>query len=239
MNLEFEHIKALLPKGARRNLTQGTVDAINNLTSEDGELFGDAYKENFVSYIGVLKTGRFKINDYMSAVKYVSYKLMEHTNIDSYIMTFPDRFARLKHKHNNLSDEDLRVEIGNFVAAYNKNELVNKILEQSMIPPHILNVPMFQQALNVSCELMLNASSEMVRITAAKTILDATKAPETSKIEIDLNLKESDAIVDLRRATQELVSQQKLALSSGVSNPKEIAESIVVIDAEIETIDAD
>ena len=51
-------------------------------------------------------------------------------------------------------------DISSFVTSYNKNKLVNLILEQSMIPSWVLNQDMYQKALNVQCELMLTANSE-------------------------------------------------------------------------------
>jgi len=52
-------------------------------------------------------------------------------------------------------------------------------------------------------------------------------------MELDIGTKENDAIAELREVTQKLARQQRLAIESGVSSPKEIAHSRVV-DVEVE-----
>lgn len=54
-----------------------------------------------------------------------------------------------------------------YISAYHKSKLVNLIFEQTLIPIHILNAPLLQQAINVQAELMLTANSEKVRSDAA------------------------------------------------------------------------
>ena len=65
------------------------------------------------------------------------------------------------------------------MTSYNKNKLVNLILEQSMIPSWVLNQDMYQKALNVQCELMLTANSEKVS-DAANSILTHLKPPQSN-----------------------------------------------------------
>ena len=237
VDMTLEQIKAVLPKNSRKIVTQETVDILNNLTGADGEDFASTYRDNFLSYSKVLTSGEFKTDDYIYAVKYVSYKLMDHSNIDAYMMTFPERYARVmaKYAHTGTPEQIRDSKMSMYVSAYNKNMLVNRILEQTLIPTHVLNAPLYQQALNVQVGLMLTARSEMVRSTAANAVLIATKPPETSKIELDINVKESSAIADLREVTQKLAAQHQLSIRSGATTTKEIgATSLHVIDAEID-----
>ena len=85
-------LKQALPKNLQGNATQELVDKINNIVSDPEA--ADIVKENFISYSKVLSEGKFKTEDYLSAVVYVSYKLMGYNNQDAYARAFPDRWKR-------------------------------------------------------------------------------------------------------------------------------------------------
>src|SRR4051812_25397190 len=119
-------LKAVLPRNLQGAASQELVDKIND-AAQDPEI-AELIKENFISYTKVLAEGKFKTEDYLSAVAYVSYKLMGYNNQDAYAKTFPVRWQR--HALLGTSSKDISA----YVAAYNKNKLVNLILEQSLIP---------------------------------------------------------------------------------------------------------
>jgi hypothetical protein len=221
--IEYNAFKDLVPKTQRGLITPEFVDKLNEWNT-DPKLV-DSFKENLLSYTGVLKDGKYKIEDYVYAVKYVSYKLLGSSDIDAYAITFPDRYQR-------LSDEGLdRNGISPYAAAYKKNKLVNAIIEQTLVPSHVLNAPLHQEALNELAYIMCNGKSEMARVNAATAILAATKQPEKTKIELDISVNNKDAISELRRATEELASAQLESIKAGVS-VKVVAESRIT-DAEI------
>jgi hypothetical protein len=91
---------------------------------------------------------------------------------------------------------------------------------------------MYQQALNVQADLMMNAKSEKVRSEAANSILTQLKPPEKKQLEIDIGIKEDSAIADLRASTLELVEQQKAMIRDGVS-VQQIAHTPLITEAEI------
>ncbi len=232
-----EELEDSLPKGIKLKIEEDFVDVFNAaLTGIDSDLV-DNFRNNFVSYSSILEDGKYKIEDYLNAVRYASFKLMGHTNRDSYKMTFPDRFSRLMAKYEALGFDPKFIwdyKISPHVVSYNKNSLVNKIMEQSMIPTHVLNQDMYQEALNTQAVLMKTARSEMVRSTAANSILTQLRPPEVSKMEIDVSVKESDAIKDLRTITQELSIAQQKAIASGAASSHEIAESKIITEVIID-----
>ena len=221
----FDQLKKVLPKTLQRNLTQEMVDKFNGVICNEHER--DMYRENLLSYTGVMKEGKYKIQSYMEAVRYVSHKLLGDTNIAAYIKCFPERHAKMV--ANKLPDKD----IASAIHAYNKNQLVNKILEQTLIPSHVLNADLYQKALNTQAALMIGANSEKVRCDAANSLLQHLKAPEVQKIELDIGLKEDSAVNALRQTTLELVAQQKKMIQAGAMTVEQIAHSKVVpVDAE-------
>ena len=228
--LTEEQFKRVLPKHVKVKVTKQMVDTINSIT--DDPIVAEQYRDNLLSFTSVMQDGKFKISSYIDAVRYVSFKLMGASNIEAYTKTFPDRFQRL------IAEGQDDKAISSYVAAYNKNILVNKVLEQTLIPVHVLNMHTYQEAINVQATLMKTANSEKVRTDAANSILTQLKPPETKKIELDIGMKQDKTIEELRQATMELVEMQKAKLVSGDMSPKEIAHSSLfnqnnISDAEI------
>jgi ABC-type glycerol-3-phosphate transport system substrate-binding protein len=166
--------------------------------------------------------GKFKVSNYIEAVKYVSHKLMGCTNIDAYSRTFPDKMARFAAQ--GVSSKD----IASYVTAYNKSKLVNLIMEQTLVPMWVLNQDLYQRALNVQAELMVSANSEKVRSDAANSLLTHLKQPETQKVELNVGMKEDNSISALREATLALVAQQKQALLAGAMTAQDVAHTKVI-----------
>ena len=226
--LTIEQFKQALPDKVKKSVNQELMDQINT-TLADPELY-ESYRDNLVSYTSVMADGRFKISNYIEAVKYVSHKLMGCTNIDAYVKTFPDKYARF------LAQGVVAKDIASYVTAYNKSKLVNLIFEQTLIPHYVLNQDLYQKALNVQAELMTTANSEKVRCDAANSLLTHLKMPETQKVELDLNIKEDGSIAALRATTLELARMQRLMVESGAMNAQEIAHGKLVIDAEFSEV---
>lgn len=220
MTMTSEQFKSALPLQLRNAVTPEVMQAINQTLScpESMELF----KENLLSYASVLVEGRFKMTNYINAIKYVSFKLLGSTNISAYTKTFPDKVAGFKAR--GVTDKD----ISSYVSAYHKSKLVNLIMEQTLIPVHVLNAPLYQQAINTQASLMLYAKSEKVRCDAADSLMKQLKPPETKKVELDIGLQTDRTLDTLRATTMELVAQQKKLIRQGTPI-KEIAEGALII----------
>ena len=223
--LTMEQFQRVLPKSVRKTLNVKLLDGINKVLTDP--LIKESYRENLLSYTNVLNTGPYKIESYINAVRYVSFKLLGSTNMDAYIRTFPDRYQRL------ISDPVSKGYIAQYVSAYNKNKLVNLVFEQTLIPVHILNADIHQKAINVQADLMLNAMSEKVRTDAANSLLNHLKMPETQKIELNIGMKEDKSINELRDSTMALVAQQRQMLEAGAMTAKDVAHSKLLIEGEI------
>lgn len=226
--LTVDQFKLALPDKVKKSVSQELIDQVNQ-TLSDPEMF-EAYRDNLLSYTRVMADGRFKVSEYVNAVKYVSHKLMGATNIEAYTKTFPDKYNRFV--ANGVQAKD----IASYVTAYNKSKLVNLIFEQTLIPIHVLNQDLVQQALNQQAYLMIHAKSEKVQTDAANSLLTHLKMPEKTKVELDVNIKEDSSIAALRRATMELAQQQRLAMGAGAMTAQQAAHSRItgldVVDVE-------
>lgn len=220
--LTMEQFRHALPDQMKKTVNQELVDRVNGLLAHP-ELF-EEYRDNFLSYASVMKDGKFKMDDYINAVKYVSHKLRGATNIDAYVRTFPQKYQDFLRR--GVSSKD----IASYVTSYNKGKLVNLIYEQTVVPTWVLNQDLFQQALNTQAELMLTAKSEKVRSDAANSLLTHLKQPETNKIQLDIGVKQDDSIDQLQRVVQELAAQQRDAIRAGIATAQDIAHSKIIRD---------
>lgn len=218
--LTIEQFQEALPEKMKKSVNKEIIDQINK-TLSDPELY-EQYRDNLLSYTRVMQDGKFKITQYLDAVKYVGFKLMGMTNQEAYSRAFPEKMARFMLQ--NVAAKD----IASYVTAYNKSKLVTLLYEQTMIPTSILNQDLFQKALNVQAELMMTANSEKVRCDAANSLISALKPPETKKVELNVGMKEDQSISSLREATLELVAQQKQMLQTGLMNAQQVAHSKVI-----------
>jgi hypothetical protein len=118
--------------------------------------------------------------------------------------------------------------MSSFSSAYNKTKLVTVVTEQTLIPTHILNADLFQEAINTQAELMRSANSEKVRSDAANSLMVQLRPPENKKIELDIGIKESTTISELRETTRLLAEEQSRIISAGLVSALDIANSKVI-----------
>ena len=212
--LTVEDVVKALPANMKSAATQELTDKLNNIVNDP--LAGEHIRENFVNYIGVLKDGRFKTEDYLNAVTYVSFKIMGMSNQQAYEHTFPDRMNKL------IAAGATKKDISAYVSIYNKGKLVNLIYEQTMIPTWVLNQDAFQKAINTQVELMTTSSSDLVRTQAANSVLTHLKKPEVKEFQISMETKENSGMKELMGTLEQLALQQQKMISSGVPT-REIA----------------
>jgi hypothetical protein len=225
-HISVEDFRAALPKVLQKSVNQEVIDLVNDVVAEPE--FIENFRDNLVGYHNILTQGKFRLSNYVEAVKYVSHKLMGTSNIDSYRRAFPQKIADFKSR--NISEKD----IATYVYAYNKSKLVNLIMAQSLIPTHVLNADVYQEAINIQLELARYANSEKVRSDAANSLLVQLRPPETKKIELDIAVKGDESVLtSLRETTMELVRQQKLALQSGAINAEAAAGQRLIIEGEL------
>lgn len=229
-NLTLDQFKAALPARMRKNIDPAIMNKVNQVIAEP--TLRESYRENLLNYTGVIAEGKYKIDGYIDAVKFVSCKLLGATDMKAWIATFPKRYQH----YVDINSEPKH--ISSVVNAYKRGVLVNKILEQTLIPTHIINADLYQKAINQLAHLMINSRSEKVQSDSAAKLLDALKIPETTKIELDITTKEDNSIQELRETTLALVAQQRKMLDAGVMTAQQIAHSkLIVVDGEAEVIE--
>jgi len=217
-----EEFKEAMPAHVRKNISPELLHQINTVIS-DTEVAA-VFKENVVGLSTVMREGKFKLESYLHAVKFVSHKLLGDTHIAAWSKTFPNRYNAA------VKRGDTRSEMAAVASRYASSKLVILLMGQTIVPTHILNAPLYQQALNVQADLMMHAKSEKVRCDAASNLLATLKPPEAKKIELDIGVKEDQTIQQLRETTMELARQQRRMIESGAASARSIAEAKLVTD---------
>ena len=217
--LPIETVKKLVPKSQRGLITQDFLDKIE--ASVQNSLIAEEFKNNFITYLNVLSTGKYKMEDYISAVKYVSFKLLGYSNVDAYAATFPDRYERLKREG--------QEQIEAFASMYNKNKLVMQIYEQTIVPTYVLNAPLHQEALNELAKMIKDPSVRgMTKVKACEAILQHTKQPEIVKGELTIGIEQQDTISELRDVVEQLAEVNRLSITKNIKSIKEVAEAKII-----------
>lgn len=225
--LTKDDVRRALPAHLKNHASDGLVDALNNIPLD--EQVADSIRDNFISYTNVLKDSRYKIEDYMNAVAYVTFRMMGYNNQESYARTFPERYAKLSAR--GISSKDL----SSFVANYNKTKLVTAILEQAMIPVWLLNADVMQKAINHQMYLMENAKSEMVQMQAAKSLMETLKKPESKDINLNIGVQEDESLEALKAMMGQLAERQVAIIESGASTDSVAKQKLLtnIEDAEV------
>lgn len=220
-----EMVQSYLPRGIRANVTDGLVKRLNALTTEP-ELEKEI-KDNFLSFTSVLQEGKFKLEDYLNAVAYVTFKLRGYNNREAWKRTFPDKWQEYYFNQK----KDMK-EIDSIIVSYSKGKLVNLILEQTLIPVWLYNQDAYQEAINTQVRLMRTAQSERVQMMAADSLLNHLKKPETAiDNRVNININATSIIDDLRENIKKLAETQQGLIKAGVT-AKEVAEKGLIVDAE-------
>lgn len=212
--LDVPTVAKVMPPELRKAVTPDLIDKINNISTDPQ--VAEMVRENFMSYTRVLGEGKFKTEDYVYAVKYITHKLLGDSNQDAYIKTFPDRYRDMLTSGKNAK------EISAMVSAYNKGKLVNLILEQTLVPMWVLNQDVYQKAINTQAELMATAQSELVRTQAANSILTHLAKPKDAVPLVAVQVNNTSGINELRASLAALAQQQQDLIRAGVS-PTQIA----------------
>lgn len=221
--LTLDLVARALPPNLKKSATQSLVDQLNNVSTDP--VIAEQIRDNFLSYTKVLQEGRFKAEDYLNAVMFVSHKLMGYSNKDSYFKTFPQRHQALIAKG---ADEQ---EISAYVSMYAKGKLVNLILEQTLVPSWVLNQDLYQKAINRLATEMTTAQSAMVRVQAATALVTHLTKPKEAGPLVNIDMRETSGVNELRTMLSSLAKQQKELIEKGVST-KSIA-SQALVEAEV------
>jgi len=224
--LDRDIFEKIVPKRFKSMITDELIDELNNVI-KDKEI-AELYRENLLKYSSLLRTNGCRLDSYLNAIKFVTYKSIGDNNLQAYIKTFPDRYKQM------MDDGKADNYINAIVSAYVKGEMVQNIIAKTMIPMHVLGRDLHIEALEHSANMMYNAKSEMVKQKAAETVLKYTQAPEESKVEIDLSVKDQKNIVDRYEEALKFAAEKQLEMINKGFDAKDVANIKLIDVKEVE-----
>lgn len=208
-------VEKALPATLKNAVTPELIARLNSVTMD--QVVAEQVRDNFISYTGVLRDGKFRTEDYLNAVTFVSYRLMNHTNKEAYCKTFPDRYTQL------MRDGRSEKEIAAYVSAYSKNKLVNLIMEQSLVPTWVLNQDLFQKALNTQAEIMSDPNVlARDRVAAANSILTHLQKPKEAGPLVNIDMRENSGMNELKATLSSLAQEQRKLIENGHVTAKDM-----------------
>lgn len=203
-----EEVALALPTNLKSVATQEIADYINNISGDP--LIAEQIRNNFVSYASVMKEGKHSTKQYMEAVTYATFKLMNYTNNEAYARTFPQRYQSM------VANGKTPKEISSFVHAYNKGKLVNQIMEQTLVPMWVLNQPYFQEAILTQVDLMRNSGSDKVRSDAANSLLTHLAKPKDTAPLVQIDMRDT-GLNAMKEQILLLAQAQRGAIENGTT----------------------
>ena len=210
-----EEIQKRLP--SRKNaITDEIVDIINKSQTEP-EFQGESLLQTATTYEKVMQQNRVGIKEYLNALRFCAYLISMDDNITkAYRKTFADRDFVLDRLDADVGSVGYN-ELTSAASRYRRSKLVVDILTVSQIPLDLMFTGARYKAVMVLADIMETSRYDRDRINAADKLLTHT-ASKDIKIDLDIGVKESSAVVSLQNQLAELAARQKLMLETGATD---------------------
>ena len=196
-----------LALGSRRSWATDDLLMTLNSIEMDG---ADFVRENWLTHAAILREGNHTLEQYTTAVKYVSLKQMGHSNQSAYSIALADRYQRM------VAEGFDEKRMSSSIAAYHKGALVQRILSQSTIPLYMLYQDEAHKAIKTLVQIMTEPDASFkTRAEAADKLLTHIKRPEAAKIELDVTHRQVDGMQELQVMMREVAARQLNAIASG------------------------
>lgn len=222
----IEELKQLVPTQFRKTLDQSFVDLVNSFVEDEAR---EAYLRDLVTYVSVLNEGKFKLKDYFNAIKFVGFRALGKTQVEAYVLTFPDRYK------GHMARGTPMEYIAQYASQYAKSMLVTKLTQQQLIPTHLAYQHVFAEAIQTQVSLMRDPKvSPKVRSDAAAHLMKTLAPPVDAKVQLEIGAKTSNALDDIYNQLSDIAKAQQQQIVNGSASAKDVAEATinVVIDGE-------
>ena len=218
--LTLDEVKKLIPSNYRGIITPKLVDNINETLLASST--GSDLKEHIVGFADVLADGRYSIQQYVSAVQYVHFRLMEFSAVKAY-----------RKSHNASYQKWVKVEklnkkqIKGRVSSYNRGKLVQSLFAQCMIPAHQLFQDYYYKAIKRQSELMTDPNGIVAQRAADSLMTHLAPPPETEGV-LDVGSAGAGIVKELFANFALLADKQSKAIEKGEVTPKELIQANLV-----------
>lgn len=230
-----DELKKIFPK-KKESITEELVDIIND-ANNNPFFSGDEFLSTVITYKDVLEKNKASIKDYLTAIRFCAYLESEDFNLTEAFIKSHSHTEFVQKKMNSPTNSSEYKQLTNAASRYRKRPIVVQILTQSQLGLHLMFQGELYRAINVLSDIMVNGRSEMARVAAAKEILANVKAPETTKIELDIGLRNENAMESLNAQLAQFAMESYKQLKNGQTDLKQlgsmkIEEEVIDVDTE-------
>lgn len=233
--LTVERLKELFPK-KKESITPEIVNIINE-ANNNPFFSNDEFLDTIITYKDIMEKNKSSLKDYLCAIKFCAYLESEDYNLTEAYKKSHAHTDFVKERLNAPSNSSKYRELTNAASRYRKRPLVVQILTQSQLGLYLMFQGETFKAINVLSDIMTHGKSEMARVAAAKELLANVKAPETTKVEIDVGIKQSDAMNALNAQLAEFALNGLQQLRAGNVDLKVLGS--MKVNNEEDTIDVE
>ena len=201
----------------RQTITDEIVEIINAAQTEP-EFQGESLLQSATTYQNIMSQNRVGIKDYLNALRFCAYLISMDDNLtEAYKRVFADRDF-VKDRLSASPGSNAYNELSSAASRYRRSKVVVDILTVSQVPLHLMFTGYAYEAVGVLYNVMNTAKYDRDKINAAKELLAATKGPENVKIELDVGIKESSAIMQLNAQLAQFASASLSHLQAGTTD---------------------
>ena len=226
----IEELQKKFPK-KKNSITQKAVDVIN-ATLTDPEFDSRLFVQDMLTYENVMHSTSLSMEEYVDAIRFCAYLQSTPDGVmEAYKRTFSHRESVSSRWNATPGTKDYSY-LTSAASRYKDTPAVVKIMTQAMVPMHLLFAGLRYQAVNVLATEMTTAQYSRDRISAAKELLLAVKPPDNIKIDLDIGVKENNAIEQLNAQLATMASNSLVHLQAGTTDLNKLGSMRVVEDIE-------
>lgn len=211
--LTMDYLNLILgKKKVDKEVREKVLEFINKGIEGTDPALGEYFRNTCIDVMDTIfgSGSKISLQQYMAACLYVTYRSAGDTKIRAYSKVFPDRVMRMQQEGQSMSH------LHSYAEIYAKSKAVIDVQAKVMMPTHLLCHDLYFEAMRVTAEIMNDDSvSPKVRVEAANNIMNHTKQPEIKQQELNINIKESNEIDQLKQALNQLAVQQEKQIIEG------------------------
>lgn len=218
--LSIKEMKELVPQSMAKGLTEDKIaDLVRTLGNPETLRI---FRDSFITYRNLADKGNYSLDEYINAVKYMTYIAMGCNNKKAYTYTFPERMERLRQlgKSNHA--------ISAHVAGYGRSKLITEMRKQFAVPLYIMNLDVPQKVVHELMGILKNSRNDLARVKAADTLLAHLAPPVDTKISVEVGVKHDSEYEDMMASMRETAAAQRAAIEAGQLTARDVAESRII-----------
>ena len=229
MSKLHEQGKIVLSKAKYEKISADVDEMIGSIDSGDGE-----FEDMVITHLDVFGKMNSSFTEYVKACQFVSYYYNEHNQLESYKMTFPDRYQEMIDAKTSEKNMKTRASV------YFRGALVQSLIKQSAVALGVFYAGYSHKAVQKLFNLMESSGSDRIQMESADKLLGHLKEVGV-KSQMDLNVNvthKTDFIGDIQGAMALMMNKQKAMIEAGmdlktVANAR-IGSEVDIIEAEVE-----